>query len=166
VSVLRGVEEAWLNAERLDEVAFQPLSAQNRVIFKKERIRLGLMTPEEWGEQVDLLRTRLSELLGKPPPRVHAAAGTEFLPRTLEKPQIPFIEEIRYRAFLVAMENLSEEAALEVTRLAVDMEPEKVEQSLIEGKPFNVAEFKPGTFAVLEMKAREMLAADGIAYPL
>jgi hypothetical protein len=163
--VLRDVDEAWTNGEKLDEASMHPLTVYNRVIFKKEWIRCGVLTPTEWGDVTDKLRNRMSTLLGNPTPVIHEVAQTEFLPEIIEKPHIPLIEDIRYRRFLLAMEKCSEESASEVTNLARELEPEKVESALIEGRAFNVAELKTVTFEQLEERARELLEAEGIAYP-
>jgi hypothetical protein len=165
-NVWSDVEEAWVNGEELDKAAMQILTAWNRIIFQKERIRCGLLTPSEWGSRVSQLRARMSTLLENPPTGVTRLVQTEFLPRSVEKPQIPFIEAFRYRAFLVAMDVLSEEVAQEVIQLAQTLEPEKVEVALKDDRPLNLAALKPGTFVRLEERAKQWFEEEGIAYPV
>jgi hypothetical protein len=166
--VCEAVEEVWDNGQRLAEdldlSSMAPLSALNRRIFHKLRLAHGLTTQAQWGSEIVRLRARLSELLESPPAPVRALVQTELLPHRMERPRIPFIDGARYRAFLIAVENLAEEAD-EMQDLAAELEPAKTAAAIAAGRPLNVAELRPQTFERLEAFARARFRAQGIAYP-
>jgi hypothetical protein len=164
--VFNAVDRVWIEGQTVDPQALACFTEENRRTIARQRMRHGMVAPREWGAELARLRNKLSDLLAHPTPTVSKLAQVMFLRPRVERPKIQFVEEIEYRSFIIATENMTDEELAQITALARANEPETVKEVEASGGELNVAELRPHTFRILEKCAKEQFKAKGVAYPL
>jgi hypothetical protein len=164
--VFNAVDRVWIEGQTVDPQTLACFTEENRRTIAAERMRHGMIAPREWGAEVSRLRNKLSDLLAHPTPIVSKLAQVMLLPARVERPKIAFVEEIEYRSFIIATENMTDDELAQIGSLARANEPETIRKVEDGGLLLNVAELRPRTFRILEKCAKEQFKAKGVAYPL
>ena len=161
------IENVWSSAERFFEQnqQFEFLTAVSyqRSLFIKQRKQIDLCFFDSWKKEVYRLRTKFSDLLTTPPPKVRQEASS-IIPSHVVKQNTPALTEKQVHQFVQAAEMLkNEEDQLAMIKIIDELQPE-IDNGTMEIR-LDVNKLNLNTIYTLREYMREALERHGQKYP-